>query len=117
MVNILKFLYSPLLTKRKILDTVDHIKLIIHPICKEKFWIEWYGAYDIDPKNLVLWICVESDKVKSEFESNSKLLEELRETFLKNNYPEQAIPFIHIGFESQETVDRESNGNWYNHFK
>ncbi len=104
-------------TKRKILDIVDDIKLIIRSLCEEKFWIDWYGAYNIDPKNLVIWICVESDKIKSKLESNPELVNKLRETIVKYNYPEQAIPFVHIGFESQETVDRESKGNWYLHFK
>jgi len=35
----------------------------------------------------------------------------------KHNYPIYALQFVYIGFESQETVDRESNGNWYHHFK
>ncbi len=117
MINILKFFYSPLSTKRKILDIIDEIKLIIRSHCNEKFWIDWYGAYDIDPRYLVIWFCVESDKVKANLESNPELVNKIRETLVKCNYPEQAIPFVLIGFESQETVDRESKGNWYDHFK
>jgi hypothetical protein len=30
--------------------------------CDEIFWVEWYGAYDINPKYLVFWIGVDSDK-------------------------------------------------------
>lgn len=33
------------------------------------------------------------------------------------HYPAESQRFIHIGFESQETVNRESKGNWYHHFK
>lgn len=117
MINILKFFYSPSSTKRKILDVVDSIKLIIKPFCEEKYWIYWYGAYDIDPKNLVIWICVKSDKVKSKLESTQELRNKLRVILIKHNYPKEAISFVYIGFESQETVDRESNGNWYHHFK
>ena len=103
--------------KRKILDIKEDIEKIISPICKEKFWVDWYGAYDIDPKNLVFWICVQSDKKKSELESNLELMSELKNLLVKYNYNEQARPFVFIGFESQETVNRESEGNWYNHFK
>ncbi|RZJ91407.1 MAG: hypothetical protein EOO20_05115 [Chryseobacterium sp.] len=103
--------------KRKILDIVDSIKTIFQSFSEEKFWIDWYGAYDIDPKNLVIWICVESDQAKSTFQSSPELMNKLREVLVKHNYPEQAIPFVYIGFESQETVDRDSGGNWYHHFK
>ena len=82
-----------------------------------KYWVEWYGAYDIDPKYLVIWICVESDKVKSDLNSDSDLVNKLREILIKHNYPEKAVPLVHIGFESQETVDKVSNGDWSLHFK
>ena len=117
MINMSKFFYSPSSTKRKILDVIDDMKVIIQSFCREKFWIDWYGAYDIDPKNLVIWICVESDVVKSRLESIPELINTLRDIFVKHNYSKQAIPFVHIGIESQETVDRDSNGNWYRHFK
>jgi len=117
MINILKIFHSSKSMKRKILDIVSDIKSVILSICSEKFWIDWYGAYDIDPKKLVIWICVESDEVKLKLESNSELNKKLSEILVKHDYPEQAIPFVHIGFESQETVDRVSKGNWYHHFK
>ena len=103
--------------KRKIIDIKEGIKRIIQSICEEKFWIDWYGAYDIDPKNLVFWICVESDKTKLKLKSSLELIDKLRNLLVNHNYPEQARRFVHIDFESQETVDRESNGNWYQHFK
>jgi hypothetical protein len=103
--------------KKQILGIVDDIKTIVKSICEEKFWIDWFGAYDIDPKYLVVWICVESDKTKLNLESNVELVNKLREILVKYNYPKEAIPFVHIGFESQETVDRDSNGDWHKHFK
>ncbi|MFZ2783499.1 MAG: hypothetical protein WAZ36_03810 [Sediminibacterium sp.] len=103
--------------KKRILDIIDDIKNIVKCVCEQKFWIDWYGSYDIDPKYLVIWICVESDNIKLGLESNKELVNKLRETLIKNNYPKEAVPFVHIGFESQETVDRESNGDWYKHFK
>ncbi len=41
----------------------------------------------------------------------------LKEVLIKHDYPKEAIDLVHIGIESQETVERESDGNWYNHFK
>ena len=103
--------------KRKILDIVDNIKIIIQSFCKEKFWINWYGAYDVDPQNLVIWICVQTDNTKFKLESNPELNTQLRDILSKYNYPVHARSAVHIGFESQETIDREANGNWYEHFK
>ena len=104
-------------TKRKIHCIIDDMKEIVSTVCSEKFWINWYGAYEIDPKHLVVWICIETDATKTHLELNSELATALRNTLTKHNYPEQARESVCIGFESQETVDRESNGNWYDHFK
>ena|SRR5690606_3017183 len=115
--NIYKSLFSANSMKGKIFRIEDDIKRVIKQVCKEKFWIEWYGAYDIDPKNLVFWICLQTDEIKEKLESDSDLTNTIRLLFDKHDYPEQARKHVHIGFESQETVDRESNGDWYLHFK
>ncbi|TRX51639.1 hypothetical protein FNH22_24060 [Fulvivirga sp. M361] len=115
--NIYKNLFSEKSMKGKILRIKDDIEKLIKPICNEKFWVEWYGAYDIDPKNLVFWGCVQTDETKERFESNSDLMNNFRLLLDKYDYPEQARKHVHIGFESQETVDRESDGDWYLHFK
>jgi len=81
------------------------------------FWIYWYGAYEIDPRNVVLWVCVETELLKASLSRNKDLEIQLRSAFAKFQYPAHAIPFIYIGFESQETVNRESCGNLYHHFK
>jgi hypothetical protein len=84
---------------------------------KENVKILKYGAYDIDPKYLVIWITVESDEVKSQLERNGILNKQLRDLLVKVGYPEKSIDEVKIGFESEETVNRESNGDWYLHFK
>jgi hypothetical protein len=117
MMTILRYLFSKHSIKRKIYDIQNDIINIVKPSCPEKFDVIWYGAYQIDPKNLVYWICVESDEIKDQLAKNISLNEELRSLLIKNNYPEQARRHVYIGFESQETVDRESNGSWYVHFK
>jgi hypothetical protein len=117
MIYFLQLLYPPKPMKRKIQNIVDEIKFIVNPICKEKFGIECFGAYDVNPEYLVIWICVESDECKLKLESNTELHNRLRNTLVKHDYPYEAISSVHIGFESQETVNRESNGNWYEHFK
>lgn len=116
-VNLAKYPYDKELIKKKILDIKADIEKLIQPVCREKFSIDWYGAYDIDPKHLVYWICVKSDKMKNKLAGNQELVMHLRALLEKHEYPAESQKFVHIGFESQETVDRKSKGNWYHHFK
>lgn len=115
--HLLKYLNPKKSTKRKILDIRDDIKKLLKHNYREKFNVIYYGAYDIDPRHLVFWICVESDKLKELLTKDHWLNDQLRMLLEKHDYPGEAQPFVHIGFESQETVDRESGGNWYHHFK
>jgi len=112
-----KYPYDKESIKRKILEIKTDIEEIIKTVCSGKFFVDWYGAYDIDPKHLVYWICVESDKMKNKLIENIELHTALRSLLDKHEYPEESRKFVHIGFESEETVNRESNGNWYHHFK
>ena len=113
----LKYFYSKDSIKRKILDIKDDIEKLVKTHCDEKLFIYWYGAYDIDPKYLVYWICIKTDKEKAKLKEDLKLNSELRQLLEKHKYPTDALKFVHIDFESQETVDRKSKGNWYQYFK
>lgn len=115
--SILRFLYRKGSLKRKILDIQAEIKVSVKKHFIEKFSIIWYGAYYIDPKHLVFWILVQSDKDKDYLKSNELLKQDLSDAFVKHDYPIEARRFVSVDFESQETVDRESNGDWYLHFK
>jgi uncharacterized damage-inducible protein DinB len=116
-INPPKYPYDKILIKGKILNIKGDIEKLIKPICSERFFVDWYGAYDINPKHLVYWICVQSDKMKNRLSGNIELMTALRALLEKHDYPAESQKFVHIGFESQETVDRESKGNWYYHFK
>jgi len=109
--------YDKNVIKKKILDIKTDIGKIIQPICPERFFIDWYGAYDINPKHLVYWVCVQSDNMKYKLAGNVELMAALRAVLENNDYPAESQKHVHIGFESQETVNRESKGNWYYHFK
>jgi hypothetical protein len=84
---------------------------------KEKFWVTHYGANNIHPKHLVYWIVVASDQEKHRLEADSALMAVLRSLLVKYDYPADGRDWVHIGFESQETVDRESGGSFYRHWK
>lgn len=93
------------------------IEMVAKKECNEKLDVCWYGAYYIDPKHLVYWVCIQTDVMKKKLEANKVLIGELRSLLETHNYPQGARSSVFIGFESQETVDRESKGNWYHHFK
>ncbi len=111
------YIYDKQEIKSKIIRIKNDIENTVSHYCTEKFDILWYGVYYIDPKHLVYWICIKTDTVKNRLENNLELNLKLRELLVKHEYPEESRQFVHIGFESQETVDRESSGNWYHHFK
>jgi hypothetical protein len=103
--------------KEKINLIEKEIKKTISIFCQYNFSVVKYGAYEIDAKYLVFWICVDTDSIKKELESNQDLKNQLRNILFKYEYPKNAINSVFIGFESQETVNRESQGDWYLHFK
>ena len=51
--NIFRFLYPKNSLKRKILFVKDDMKKIVFEVSTEDVRIDWYRAYDIDPKHLV----------------------------------------------------------------
>jgi len=93
------------------------IQNAVAPLTRERCWVTHYGANHIHPKHLVYWICVQTDKEKSRFEKDTALLARLRELLVQYNYPEEGRAGVFIGYESQETVNRESKGNYWHHWK
>ncbi|HEV8507814.1 MAG TPA: hypothetical protein VGQ53_20550 [Chitinophagaceae bacterium] len=102
---ITNYSYDKDLIKRKILDIKIGIENLIQTVCSEKFFVDWYGAYDINPKHLVYWVCVESDKIKNQLSQDAELMFALRELSDKHQYPSESQRSVHIGFESQENSE------------
>lgn len=116
MTNFIKYFYPKKSVKRKILDVVDEIKRTVRLVYKNDFWVDWYGAYYINPDSLVIWIWVKSDQDKMSLRSNEKLMLSLRDTLVLCGYPEQARSSVAIIFESQQTADRDFNGSWHERY-
>lgn len=55
--------------------------------------------------------------MKSELILNEELKKSIRDIFIKNKYPLKSIDFIKIYFESEEAVQKKSNGNWHLHLQ
>ncbi|AYL93870.1 hypothetical protein [Mucilaginibacter celer] len=103
--------------KKKILAIRRDMKTIIAAVCDERYWIDWFGSYDVHPKYLAFWICVKSDDMKMKLKSDEELYKKLRSLLDQHGYPIEGRDGVFIGFESQETVDRESHGRWEVHLQ
>lgn len=83
----------------------------------ERVVVTHYGAIDIHPKHLVIWIVVDSDREKARLASDAALMQRLRGFLAAFEYPVEGRDHAHIGFESVETVNRESGGDFWRHWK
>jgi hypothetical protein len=93
------------------------LKAIVSAYAVEPYWVTHYGANHIHPKHLVYWICVRSDAERDRLARDEGLMKRLRAALDARGYPIEGRADVHIGFESQETVDRVSGGNWWLHWK
>ncbi|WP_029272583.1 hypothetical protein [Flavobacterium sp. KJJ] len=115
--GIFNFFKSKKTLEIKVIKIKKDIEAIVSEVCSENFSVLKYGAYEINPKYLVYWICVNTDEVRNKLSNDKILKETLRNVIINAEYPIEAVNDVFVGFESQETVDRESNGDWYLHFK
>ena len=108
-------LFDPL--SRKVRKIERAIKGCVEGAAKAPLWGTPYGATDIDPRHLVFWICVQTDAERDHLSSDRLLQAQLRSLLNTFDYPMSAREHVFIGFESQETVNRESSGDWWQHWK
>jgi hypothetical protein len=76
-----------------------------------------FGAYYIDPRHMVFVVGVPSDKERDSLRSDKDFLGKMKGLLVRVNWPASAREHVAFDIESQETVDRENNGNWWYHYK
>jgi|SRR6185369_6828168 len=82
-----------------------------------KPYVWFFGAYYIDPKSLVFVVGVPLDSERERLRSDIDFNNDMRRLLVTYNWPFEARKHVHFDIESQETVDRENNGNWWYHYK
>lgn len=104
------------LLKLKIWRIESSIKTLVKAAgCKPIVWS--FGAYYIDPRYLVIVVGVPSDKERDSLRNDKRFLSEINALLVRFNWPIQSRAHVRFDIESQETVDRENNGNWWYHYK
>lgn len=77
----------------------------------------WFGAYYIDPKHLVFVLPVDTDETRDNLRADSGLIGSLNNLLAIYRWPSEARANVIFDIESAETVQRESNGHWWHHYK
>jgi len=80
-------------------------------------WMFWIGAYDIDPRHLSFVIGVQTDKERDRLRADQQFNEQLKQALVTVDWPEAARPHVKFEIQSDETVERESAGNWHAHYQ
>ena len=96
------------------------IEAAIKSLIKEEGYkpLVWsLGAYNINPKYLVFVVGVPTDKEKNQLKNNKEFNQSLKSLLEKFNWPKKARNYVTFDIESEETVNRETNGNWWYHYK
>lgn len=98
--------------RKKILKTVKSYT-------GEKISLFDYGnvSPDLTSRKHVFCIIVSTDDEKHFLKKNKNLNNMLNHLLCETNAENSGKHKIDFLFESQETIDRESNGNWFEHFK
>jgi|GEM_PF-2929048 len=80
----------------------------------------FYGATGIHPKHLAIWFIFRTDADFAEAERTglvTRITRLAREELFHNGYPAEVLEEVHVGFATDEAVQREAGGNYYHYFK
>jgi hypothetical protein len=68
---------------------------------------------DLGPESLGVWVKTRTDAERDGLLADATLKQTLDQALSQAGYPEAAIPHVELTIQSQETVDRDYEGNWF----
>ena len=74
--------------------------------------VSWIGAVAIDPKNCAIWVKTDRDFGRDDLAQDASFRDGVYEALKRCRYPPEAIPYVDLAIQSQQTVDRTFKGNW-----
>ena len=72
--------------------------------CGYEVTVNWFGAYDVDPRQLVFWLWAASDEEKKQIERDEEFWVKLRSFLVQYRYPEEGRAGVFFGVESKEAL-------------
>jgi hypothetical protein len=103
---------TPLILSDTISRARQEIQRIARQYCQQAEVFS-FGATDIDPRHLAIWIATQTDEERDQMRATSDLIPTFQRVLIAAGYPSAAVPEVAFEFESQETVDRDYEGNWW----
>ena len=96
--------------------TISRIEEIIRHYVRQRYpdaEIFSFGAHDISAVHLAIWTKTTTDEQRDKLSRDTSLLNHYRSILLAEGYPPEAVPHVSFAFQSEETVKREYDGNWW----
>ena len=96
--------------------TIHRVRANVRAVLSRQYplaTVSSYGATELDPRHFVVTIDVSTDRERDQIDRDAALKDRLRQALVDADYPATAIPKVGFHVESQETVDRDFGGNWY----
>ena len=76
-------------------------------------WVRSIGAIGIGPEHLAIWIAVDKDWERDQLREDATFKRGCIDALGRCGYPPEALPFVGIQIESQQTVESKSGGSWH----
>jgi hypothetical protein len=101
-------------------SAIDHVLAIAKDSSPAIFTHLSYGAIGINPRHLVIWYVFHTDadlKAATETDLTRRLDKSTRTALAEKGYPADFVSIAHIGFVSDEDIQKRSGGNYFYYFK
>jgi hypothetical protein len=76
-----------------------------------------FGAVDINPVHLAVWFITDTDAQRDQLLASPDFVQTCRAALVASGYPSEAVHHVGFSAASEETVQRDWGGNWWQFFK